>query len=260
MIKLKRALLIVDRGSREQDVKLELQDICSIAKHKAGYDYTNYCFLEVIPPFIEEGIRKCLDNGAEFITVMPYFLYPGLKLKDSVRQSAKIAQAKNLRMMITKPLSYHSMITDVVIDRICELKYKQQILYSDCECDVLLIGHGSSDKNARNAFVYTVNTLKPFYRNVNFCFLELDEPAIEEGIKNIILHHGPKIILVMPYFLHKGAHIKHDVIRDVDAAVEKYKFKNVFMTRHLGVHEKLVDLVIERAKEVERRRIDICNR
>ena len=41
--------------------------------------------------------------------------------------------------------------------------------------------------------------------------------------------------------------------------IEKYKFKNIFMTRHLGVDEKLVDLVIERAKEVEQRRIDICN-
>ena len=91
MIKLlKKALLIIDRGSREPDVRLELQDICSIAKCKAGYDYTDYCFLEVLPPFIDEGIKKCLDNGADFITVMPYFLYSGMKLKDSVKQSAKI--------------------------------------------------------------------------------------------------------------------------------------------------------------------------
>lgn len=253
---LKKALLIVDRGSREPDVRLELKDICAIAKRKAKYDYTNYCFLEVVPPFIEEGIRKCVDNGADFITIVPYFLYPGLKLKDSVKQSAKICQIKNLRMVITKPLSYHTTITDVVIDRIQQLKSEQEIQFSNSECDILLIGHGSSDKSARHAFTYTVNTLKPFYRNVNFCFLELDKPDIEEGIKNIILQNDPKIILLVPYFLHKGTHIKHDVIKDIDAALGKYTFKNVFMTKHLGVDEKLADLIVERAREVEKRRID----
>lgn len=253
---MKKALLIVDRGSREPDVRLELKDICAIAKRKAKYDYTNYCFLEVVPPFIEEGIRKCVDNGADFITIVPYFLYPGLKLKDSVKQSAKICQIKNLRMVITKPLSYHTTITDVVIDRIQQLKSEQEIQFSNSECDILLIGHGSSDKSARHAFTYTVNTLKPFYRNVNFCFLELDKPDIEEGIKNIILQNDPKIILLVPYFLHKGTHIKHDVIKDIDAALGKYTFKNVFMTKHLGVDEKLADLIVERAREVEKRRID----
>ncbi|MBV9667448.1 MAG: CbiX/SirB N-terminal domain-containing protein, partial [Nitrososphaeraceae archaeon] len=179
------------------------------------------------------------------------------KLKDSVKQSAKIGQIKNVNIVITKPLSYHTIVTDVVIDRIYQLKREHKIQFSDSECDILLIGHGSSDKCARNAFIYTVNTLKPFYRNVNFCFLELDKPDINEGIKNMVLQNDPKIILLVPYFLHNGTHIKYDVIMDVDEALGKYRFKNVFMTKHLGVDEKLVDLIIERAKEVEKRRIDL---
>jgi sirohydrochlorin ferrochelatase len=53
--------------------------------------------------------------------------------------------------------------------------------------------------------------------------------------------------------LHKGAHIKRDVIKDLDAALDKHNFKNAFMGKHLGVDEKLVDIVIERAREVEKR-------
>jgi sirohydrochlorin cobaltochelatase len=59
----------------------------------------------------------------------------------------------------------------------------------------------------------------------------------------------------MPYFLHRGAHIKRDVINDVDAALKKYRFKNAFMAKHLGVDEKLVDVLVERAREVEKKRI-----
>jgi precorrin-8X/cobalt-precorrin-8 methylmutase len=53
--------------------------------------------------------------------------------------------------------------------------------------------------------------------------------------------------------LHKGAHIKRDVIKDLNVALDKYNFKNVFMGQHLGVDTKLVDIVIERARDVEKR-------
>ncbi len=249
---MKKALLIVDRGSREPDVRQELAEICSLAKRRAGYDYADYCFLEVLPPFIDEGISRCIDSGAGFVTIMPYFLYPGMKLKDTVKQSAKIGKDRNLKIAITRPLSYHPMMSRLISERITQLKKDKDINYPDNECDVVLIGHGSSDKNARDAFVHAANAIRPLYRNVHFCFLELDRPNIEEGIGQAVAG-DPKVILMMPYFLHRGAHIKTDVVKDVNAALEKHDFKNAFMSRHLGVDEKLVDLVIERAREVEKR-------
>ena len=53
--------------------------------------------------------------------------------------------------------------------------------------------------------------------------------------------------------MHKGAHIIRDVIQELVAALDKHNFKNAFMGKHLGVDEKLVDIVIERAREVEKR-------
>jgi precorrin-8X/cobalt-precorrin-8 methylmutase len=183
---------------------------------------------------------------------MPYFLYPGMKLKDTVKQSAQIGKSKNLKMAITKPLSYHPMMAQLISERIGELKRDKQVSLPDKECDVVLIGHGSSDRNAHDAFVHAANAIRPKYRNVHFCFLELDRPSIKEGIGQAVATN-PKVILMMPYFLHRGAHIKTDVIKDVNAALEKHGFKNAFLSRHLGVDEKLVDLVVERAREVEKR-------
>ena len=249
---MKKALLIVDRGSREPDVRHELEQICSLAKLRAGYDYVNYSFLEVLPPFIAEGISQCMAVGANFITVMPYFLYPGTKLKDTVKQSATIGRDKDLKLVITKPLSYHPKMVQLIIDRINTLKKNCCISQPDKECDVVLIGHGSSDRNAHDAFVYTANAIRLYYRNVESCFLELDRPNIEEGIGRAV-EGNPKVLLIVPYFLHKGAHIKRDVIKELDAAFQKYNFKNAYMAQHLGVDKKLVDIVIERAREVETR-------
>ena len=249
---MKRALLIIDRGGREPEVNQELSEICSLLKLKGNYDYSDYCFLEVLPPFIEEGIRKCVQNKSVFITIIPYFLYPGLKLKETVKQSAIICRNQKLRIGIAKPLCYHYLLSELIIERVTETKVLNDINLKDKECDVLVIGHGSSDIRAREAFIHTVSSLCQYYRSVSFCFLELDEPSIDKAITTII-SNGSKTMLIMPYFLHKGSHIKHDVMQEVQSALIKNKFENAFVSRHLGVDDRLVKLVLERASEVERR-------
>lgn len=249
---MKKALLLIDRGSKEQDVKDELHDICSTAKERGSYYYSNYAFLEVTPPYIEEGISSCVKQGAEFVTIMPYFLYPGMKQKLAVKQSEKIARELKLKFAVTECLNYHSRFVDIVKDRISEVKVKENIGYPDKECDVLLIGHGSSDNDARNAFVYIGDSIRQTYRNVGFCFLELDSPNIEEGIRQS-LEKKPKALILMPYFLHRGAHIKRDVKEEVNKALKEYNSGKVYMARHLGVDSKIIDVVIERAREAEKK-------
>jgi precorrin-8X/cobalt-precorrin-8 methylmutase len=249
---VKRALLVIDRGSREPEVKQELEEMCRIAKKRAEYDMASYCFLEVVPPFIEEGIQRCVDSGADQITVMPYFLYPGMKLKDAVKKTAQLVGQRGPRIAIAKPLSYHSLMAELIRERVNELREERNLAIPDGECDLLLIGHGSSDKNAHDAFIHTANAVGSHYRQVHHCFLELDRPSIDEGIDSAILGK-PKVILMMPYFLHKGAHIKRDVIQEIESALRKHNFKDAYLSRHLGVDEKLVDLILERTSEVEKR-------
>ena len=112
------------------------------------------------------------------------------------------------------------------------MKRSKGIVQLDKECDVVLIGHGS---RTRMPMTHLFNTalIMPYYRNVEFCFLELDRPNIEEGIGRAVAGN-PHILLIVPYFLHKGAHIKRDVIKDLNVALDKYNFKNVFMGQHLG--------------------------
>ena len=78
---MKRGLLLIDRGSREKEAKEELEIICKKVKEKGNYNYVDYCFLEVLPPFIKEGIEKSLQNEMNTLTLVPYFLYPGRKVK-----------------------------------------------------------------------------------------------------------------------------------------------------------------------------------
>lgn len=249
---MKRALLIIDRGSRESGVKDELELICNSIEHTGGYDFASYCFLEVIPPYIEEGINSCISKNVDSITVMPYFLYPGLKLKDSVKQCAQICHRMKIKVCIAKPLSYHSILHRIILEMINELKNKMNIAVPNKSCDILVIGHGSSDRAARTAFQYTVDTLIPFYKSVNFCFLELDTPNIYEGVKKAV-KLGTGFLIAVPYFLHKGVHVKKDVLHELHDALEKFDRKNIPLTEHLGASSQIIEAILDRTREAESR-------
>jgi sirohydrochlorin ferrochelatase len=245
---MKKALLIIDRGSKMKEVQQELFETSSKIKAQTDYYYVDYCFLEVLPPFIKAGINKCLRQNVDTITVVPYFLYPGMKLKDAVKQTSHFTKFVTSKIVITKPLSYQPTISKIVLDRVNALMNEKNI--NDKNYSILLIGHGSSDRRARDAVLYTVDSLKNHFKYVNFCFLELEPPNIEEGIKDC-LDSNPDSIFVIPYFLHKGIHIQKDILIDIDKALKKYNFSNLYIAEHIGVDSLIINLVISLARDAE---------
>ena len=247
---MKRGLLIIDRGSREKEAKEELDFICKKVKEKGSYLFSDYCFLEVIPPFIEEGVKKCLNYNIDALTIVPYFLYPGKKVKAAVNDAIKFQASTDVKFVITKPMSMHKTMINLVDNRIASALKKNNIPLPKKEIDVLIIGHGSKDPNAQLSINYVVDGLTTSYRNVSHCFLEIEEPNIQQGIDKC-QKNNPKVLVIVFYFLHKGAHVKRDIFEDLNPAIEKSNLKKVLITEHIGTDNKMIDLIIERAREVE---------
>ncbi|TFH00738.1 MAG: sirohydrochlorin cobaltochelatase [Nitrosopumilus sp.] len=247
---MKRGLLLIDRGSREREASEELEVICAGIKAKGDYIFTDYCFLEVEPPYIEDGIQKSLKQDIEFLTIVPYFLYPGKKVKLAVSDVMKYQKDTDVKFVVTKPMSMHKTLINLVENRISTSLVENEITSSKKNIDVLIIGHGSKDLNAQMSINYVVDGLQENYRKVSRCFLEIEQPNIFEGIKNCE-KNNPEILVIVFYFLHEGAHVKTDINNDLKPALKKSNLKKVCITKHLGTDEKMIDLIIERAKEVE---------
>jgi sirohydrochlorin ferrochelatase len=247
---LKRGLLLIDRGSREREASEELEVICAGIKAKGDYTFTDYCFLEVEPPFIEDGIQKSLKQDIEFLTIVPYFLYPGKKVKLAVSNVMKFQKNTDVKFVVTKPMSMHKTLINLVENRISTSLVNNKITNSKKNIDILIIGHGSKDPNAQMSINYVVDGLKEKYRKVSRCFLEIEQPDIFEGIKSCE-KDNPEVLVIVFYFLHEGAHVKTDINNDLKPALEKSNLKKVCITKHLGTDEKMIDLIVERAKEVE---------
>jgi len=247
---LKRGVLLIDRGSREKEVKEELDFICKKVKEKGNYVFSNYCFLEVIPPFIDEGVKKCLQHEIESLTIVPYFLYPGKKVKAAVNDVIKLQSKTKVKFVISKPMSMHKTMSELVENRVKSALEKNDIPLPNNQVDVMIIGHGSKDPNAQLSIQYVVDNLTDTYRNISHCFLEIEEPNIQQGIEKC-QKNNPEVLVIVFYFLHKGAHVKRDIYEDLNPAIEKSNLKKVFITEHIGTDEKMIDLILERAREVE---------
>jgi len=247
---MKRGLLIVDRGSREREASEELEIISEKVRERGGYEFADFCFLEVVPPFIEDGIQRALAKDIEGLTIVPYFLYPGRKVKIAVADVMRYQKDTDVKFVVTKPMSMHQTLIDLVDSRIGAALEDRRVSLEKNEVDVLVIGHGSKDPNAQMSLRYVVEGLRRQYRNADHCFLEIEQPDIAAGVKSCE-KNSPKALAIVFYFLHEGAHVKTDIYADLNPALEEANLQNVCITRHLGTDEKMIDLIIERAQEVE---------
>ena len=74
-----KALLLIAHGSRRQQSNDEVFLLAEKLKNNCAdqYNIIHAGFLELAETLIPDGIKKCVDDGATSIVVLPYFLNSG---------------------------------------------------------------------------------------------------------------------------------------------------------------------------------------
>ena len=116
---------------------------------------------------------------------------------------------------------------------------------------VLIFGHGSRIKEANDPLIDVAGNIreKGIYRCVEPGFLELAEPDFITAVGTII-ESGATSIILMPYFLYTGVHLKKDLPKLLEKGREKYPDINFVISPNLGFHPSLADITMERLMEV----------
>ena len=115
---------------------------------------------------------------------------------------------------------------------------------------ILLMAHGSRIPEANDAVREIAETVRKMtgFDIVEVSFREQHPPNIQQGIDACVAQGAERVIL-MPYFLYMGAHVQEDLPEEMAQARERYSRVEFAMGRHLGVHRKLAEVVVERIAE-----------
>ncbi|MCC6746099.1 MAG: amidohydrolase family protein [Deltaproteobacteria bacterium] len=116
----RRAILLVDHGSRRAEANALLERVARLVAVKAGPEMVvRHAHLELAPPTVPEGLAACVAAGAREIAVHPYMLAPGRHAAEDiprlVAEAAALYPEVNIR--VTEPLGLHPAISELVLER-----------------------------------------------------------------------------------------------------------------------------------------------
>jgi sirohydrochlorin ferrochelatase len=114
---------------------------------------------------------------------------------------------------------------------------------------ILIVDHGSVKAEANDMLICMSNLLQTMAGPdvvVRYAHMDLAEPDIRRAFTDCV-EGGATEITVFPYMLSPGRHSTADIPRMVAAAASAFPEVTFSVTPAFGVHEKLAELILDRA-------------
>jgi len=114
-----KALLLIAHGSRRKQSNIEVVMLAEKLKQKCSehYPIIHAGFLELALPLIPEAIKKCVDDGATSIIMLPYFLNSGRHVIEDIPTIVNDTEKDypNVEIKIAPHLGNSSLMIDLLI-------------------------------------------------------------------------------------------------------------------------------------------------
>lgn len=111
-----KALFLVAHGSRRTQSNDEVIILADKLRNRCveQYSIVHSGFLELAHPLIPEGIKRCVDDGATSIKVLPYFLNSGRHVIEDIPSIVKEAMQAYPNVEIT--IAPHLGASDLMME------------------------------------------------------------------------------------------------------------------------------------------------
>ncbi len=116
------AVLLIAHGSRRAEANHDLTELAAKLKASGRYAIVECSYLELAKPTISEGGRRCVEQGAESVLMLPYFLSAGTHVTADLEYDRLqlAAEYPAVVFQLCPPLGLHPLMTEIVLDRLRE--------------------------------------------------------------------------------------------------------------------------------------------
>ncbi len=81
------------------------------------------------------------------------------------------------------------------------------------------------------------------FDHIECAFLEMAEPSIEAGLQ-LCIAQGANEIVVIPYFLAAGRHVRSDIPEQVERVKKQFPGIDIRMTEHIGANNGMAQFLL----------------
>lgn len=111
---------------------------------------------------------------------------------------------------------------------------------------VVIMGHGSKSPSALSTLEEVTDQIdKAFEIPVRLASLQFNNPTFKETIDELV-SVGVKRIIVMPFFIYSGIHVREDIPKAINEVEKEYDDLEIVLTGHLGADPSIIGVVKDR--------------
>jgi sirohydrochlorin ferrochelatase len=112
-------MIVFAHGSSVESANRAVKDVTDQAAREGGFALASAAFLELAQPDLAAAVERLLEQGADRIVVVPYFLTPGIHLTRDLPLLIRELNERhpNLSIDVTPPLDGHPALRRILIER-----------------------------------------------------------------------------------------------------------------------------------------------
>lgn len=242
-------LLLIGHGTRNPAGQAEMLELSARVAARRADVASQPCWLEFASPNIDDGVRNLIDRGVQQIVAMPLLLFAAGHVKQDIPAALSAAAERHpgLSIRLAGYLGCHPRVVALSALRFNEVLSGNEsvsVRPDRAETLLLLVGRGSRDPEA-NAEMAQFARLVFEQTQVGWCevcFTAMAEPSLARGLDFVATTSYSQIV-VQPHLLFRGELLER--IGAAQHARHQMGEKRWLLAEHLGVHDFLVDAVLE---------------
>ena len=246
------SIVLIGHGSLHSDSGASMIRLAARLRERDVAPIAEPGFLNFSRPTIAEAVAKCVGAGATSVTIQPYFLIDGVYVQEDLPTDvAKVAaQFPQLIIRIAPCFGFHEQLAAIALERVLSVDPAPGAA-NGTQSALLVMAHGTPLEFANQPVRQMTAWLhaQTPYSLAATAYLDCNTPRIAEAIDNLAAQ-GARKIVALPYFLHRGRHLRQDLPQLLAAARRRHPKLTLLEAPHLDYDLRLVDVITDRITEL----------
>lgn len=117
---MNKAMLVMVHGSPRPVANNDMFAVVDVLRARGVYPIVEVGFMECNEPSIPDAIKRCVEQGADSVVAVPYFLHTGMHVTDDLPTLLEEAQATYPHVTFTMGdyLGHDPLLADVITERV----------------------------------------------------------------------------------------------------------------------------------------------